>query len=61
MAALIAEQLPAPGNRLVQRLEIDLHRFAGEIAFEMQHALLLIEPGGSSGLNRRILKNGDAI
>jgi hypothetical protein len=36
-----------PATRLVQHLEIDLHRFAGEIAFEMQHALLLIEPGGS--------------
>jgi len=38
--------LPAPGNRLVQHLEIDLHRFARKIAFEMQHALLLAEPGG---------------
>jgi hypothetical protein len=42
-AAPRTEQAPAAADRLIQHFEIDLHRLAREITFEMQHALLLIE------------------
>ena len=41
-----SEQTPTAVDGLIQHLEIDLHRLTREVALEMQHPLLLVEPRG---------------